>query len=460
MIKEKGEVRFRSELRAQMDWYRREEYIEEQERKKLAQEKEEEEIQATPARLPRKHPGMWIIYFSLFSMVVFAVGQRLLPEDDWELYIKTFTCLIANLVCALILLALVTLSALRFSCWEKKAVIPGGLGPFWSMIAAILILTVLSLASVPPRPVPEYMTQSISEDYESMVMWEDEESGKRSRSLETWGGQSKIIAAKIEKEQRDKGRVIEELKDKVSGENGEAGEEKERGGTAGGDEEDKGEASADRSSRKQGDSAGKETSSRGSRQTRSRKGRHVAAQPRRAPLPTPPLQGLEMIGKVIVAIILIIGFLWAAAMLFVALGKANPLKRLSATVKNFFGGLRGLLKRKEKPLISGQKLRATLEQRNLYMENPFSSRMLLKQMSMTELVSYTYKAFENYAHVQGHTPFRGQTPIEFMNSLPEEFKAPEFSTLLKLYMLAEYSAHKIPGENAEKLKQVWAKMEV
>ena len=92
------------------------------------------------------------------------------------------------------------------------------------------------------------------------------------------------------------------------------------------------------------------------------------------------------------------------------------------------------------------------------MENPFADQSLLKQMSMAELVSYTYRAFENFAHAQGHTPQQGQTPAEFMRSLPKELQTTDFSALLKLFMLAEYSAHDVSDKNLPKLRNVWAKI--
>ncbi len=460
---EKSAVQLRAELKAQQDWYRRMEYEEEQ-KKKEAEPAKEEEPPASPAKMPTKHPGIWVIYFSLFSMVVFAAGQRMLPADNHDMYLKTFSCLIANLVCALVLLALVTLSTLRFHCWQKKAVVPGGLGPFWSMTGGILIVIVLSLASLPPRPVPEYLARSISEDYESMVMEEDEEDGARSRSLETWGGQSKLINAQIEKEQRDKPRVMEELKERVAGEDEDVENDKEEEESAGGDAEGRDERAGEDEGSREGDSAesasGKESTSPRSQKTRASRRGQMRAQMRRAPLPTPPLAGLEKLGRVIVIVILCFGFLWAAGMMFVAIGRANPLKRLGTTLRNLARNLRGLLKIRKKPLVSGRKLAAALREEKLYLENPFTNKTLLKQMSMAELVSYTYKAFENYAHVQGHTPLAGQTPIEFVKSLPKELRAPEFSTLLNLFMISEYSGHKISDKNLKKLRQVWAKLGV
>jgi hypothetical protein len=93
------------------------------------------------------------------------------------------------------------------------------------------------------------------------------------------------------------------------------------------------------------------------------------------------------------------------------------------------------------------------------MENPFRNRVLLGRMSNADLVSYTYKAFENYSHARGHTPSTGQTPAEFVKSLPEDLREAEFSTLVKLFMLAEYSSHRLPDKSVEKMQQVWEKIE-
>ena len=93
------------------------------------------------------------------------------------------------------------------------------------------------------------------------------------------------------------------------------------------------------------------------------------------------------------------------------------------------------------------------------MENPFDNRMMLERMSKRELVNYTYQAFENYSHVQGHTPTPGETAIEFFRSLPEELRSDEFSVLVRLFMLAKYSHHEITDQNMAHLKRAWQRIE-
>ena len=93
------------------------------------------------------------------------------------------------------------------------------------------------------------------------------------------------------------------------------------------------------------------------------------------------------------------------------------------------------------------------------MENPFRNKALLNRMSKEQLVSYTYQAFENFSHVHGYTPSRSQTAVEFVQSLPKEFCETEFSVLVKLFMIAEYSDRAISDKNIKYLKQTWKKIE-
>jgi hypothetical protein len=93
------------------------------------------------------------------------------------------------------------------------------------------------------------------------------------------------------------------------------------------------------------------------------------------------------------------------------------------------------------------------------MENPFTEQNLLKTMSKVQLVRYTYSAFENYAHIHGFTPEAGQTPREFVHSLPPDFQMPEISTLLKLFLIVEYSPHTVPDDEVRQLRNIWARIE-
>lgn len=453
--KEKSVIQLRSEMKDQRDWYRREMLEEEEERtrqqgqRKEAAQKENPE----PVKLSRKHAGAWIIYFSLFSMIVFAVGQRLLPEDDYSVYRYTFTCLAANLLCALSLLLLISLSALRKQCWEKKTLVPPGVGWFWILAGSALIVFVVSMATLPPRPVPEYLVRSAAPTVLPAIPEEQEEE-ESSSSPRTWAGLNKEAdreAVREELERREMQRQAEDTDEESDG----AGDESESEGTGwGSGGQQAGKASEGESA------AGKEGSGKDSRRESQGQSTTVySGKAQRAPLPTPPLAGLQTLGKALLYIILVIGALWALAMLLLAIGKTNPLAKLASRLKSLRDRMRNLLKGAKRPKLRGQKLQEALVQSGLYMENPFRNQGLLAQMSRAELVSYTYQAFENYSHILGHTPSAGETAIEFFRSLPDELRASEFSALVKLFMLAKYSRHEIPDQSLTHLKKAWNRIE-
>lgn len=164
-------------------------------------------------------------------------------------------------------------------------------------------------------------------------------------------------------------------------------------------------------------------------------------------------------GKIIAIIIVALAAIWAIIFAFGALGKANPFKKLSDRLKNLRERMRNLLGRKKRKPLRGAELKTALKEQGIYMENPFRNQMLLAGMSKAELVNYTYRAFENYSHTQGHTPSKDQTPAEFLKSLPKELAATEFSSLVKLFMLAEYSTREITDKNLKQLQKAWRKIE-
>lgn len=454
---EKTRRQHRAESQARQDWYRRELEEEQAAEREPAEEKEE-----SPAEFPERPPGMWILFFSLFSMIVFAVGQRLLPESDGTFYIRAFNRLLANLVCALALLLLTTLSAVRFRCWEKKAQVPSEVGWFWILTGGAAILFVLSLASLPPRPTPPYLVQSAVSE-ESAPGGETQETEK-SRSAETWGGTSKKIAMQFEKEERDKSHVSKDMQDSLKkdmqgGSSTEKQADEKPAEGAGSDakatqKDPGGSGSEGRRSEGRGDSSKGNSSARSTQAAGS-----FGQSGFRPPAPTPPLHGLESLGRILLVLVIAICAVVAIIKIVGFVAGARVVSRMRNTLKRLGNRLRNLLKPRRRTGLSKRKLRAVLKQANLYMENPFANAGLLKRMSKAELVRYTYRAFENYAYIHGFIPGVGQTPREFVHALPLDFQPPEASTLLKLFMLAEYSNHGIPDDDLRKLRSVWAKME-
>lgn len=440
--KEKSPLKLKAEIRERQDWYRAEQREEEEQRKREASQEEAPPLEDA---FPERHPGRWVIYFSLFSMLVFAVGQRLLPSEDWRLYSRAFNCLLGNLVCALGLLLLITLSAVRRECWKKMAAVPSHVGWFWTITGTALMLAVLALASAMPRPVPEYLFSAAEPEF-SGVPSEPGKPKKYGAPRDTWAG----MRREIDQAALDEQEELEQMNKEADGE--------EEGGGASKDGEPEGAGGSDRGEPAQGETSqgGQEKSST---RSSSRSEPAVRAQIRRPPAPRPPLQGLTIAGKILFIVLLAISLVVGFVKLISTAGKGNLAARLSERWRRFAERFRSLLKSKPSRRLPRKKLKTVLKEANLYLENPFTSPHLMQRMSKAELVRYTYRAFENYAHVHGHTPRSGQTPTEFVNSLPAEFRAPEAAQLLRMFMLVEYSTHNIPDEGVKTLRDVWARIE-
>ncbi len=440
--KKKSPLTLKAEIRARQDWYRAEQMEEEAQRKKGQRQEKAAPIEDT---FPEQHPGRWVIYFSLFSMAVFAVGQRLLPAEDWRLYSKAFHCLLGNLACALGLLLLITLSSVRLQCSKKKAVVPSHVGWFWSTTGAALILTVLAFASALPRPVPEYLFSAAEPEFSGVPSKPGEPRKYRGRK-DTWAGMTKEIEASFRKEEEEMQEINKETEGKEEG-GGESKDNKPEG--SGGS--DQGEAAQGGAS--QGGQG--KSSAPPPRQPEPASPREF----RRPPAPSPPLRGLAIVGRMLFVVLFTLFLFVGLFKLISVAGKGNLAAGWSERWRRFLERFRSLLKPMPSRRLPKKKLKAILEEANLYLENPFTSPQLLQRMSKAELVRYTYRAFENYAHVHGHTPQSGQTPAEFLNSLPAEFRAPEAAALLRMFMLAEYSTHQIPDEGVNTLRDVWARIE-
>jgi hypothetical protein len=107
--------------------------------------------------LPKRHPGISVLYTSIPAMAIFAIGQWVLQNGDIDLAFRANVCLMAYTVSALSLLMLSSLGGLREYFRERNVRIPPGIGPFWIglgyAMVAVVILGALKLPS-PSVPAP------------------------------------------------------------------------------------------------------------------------------------------------------------------------------------------------------------------------------------------------------------------------------------------------------------------
>jgi hypothetical protein len=108
-----------------------------------------------PAKRPHA-PGVWIIYFSLVALPLFGLCQRFIPAADAarRLYAFQLTCV----YCAAALGLLLTTSflGLRRYLRQRRLQMPSAMAGSWLVIGCAMIVGLLGVAALLPRPGAEY----------------------------------------------------------------------------------------------------------------------------------------------------------------------------------------------------------------------------------------------------------------------------------------------------------------
>ncbi|MGI6139591.1 MAG: DUF4129 domain-containing protein [Candidatus Hydrogenedentales bacterium] len=122
-------------------------------------------------RLPRKHPGMALFYFSIPVMLLFTLGLRVIQEagtpairmGGYYMTIYTF--------CALYLLCLTSLRQLRAYFNLRHVSIPQALEWLWIGVGLVMVLLILWLAALMPLPsLPDLPGQDTQQDVNMFML--------------------------------------------------------------------------------------------------------------------------------------------------------------------------------------------------------------------------------------------------------------------------------------------------
>ncbi len=100
-------------------------------------------------------PGVWVVYFALITLPLFGLGQWAIPAADTATRRTAFHCLVVYVASALALLGTTCFLGLRRYLRQRKVAMPADMAAHWAAAVGGLILVVLLLCSVLPRPSPE-----------------------------------------------------------------------------------------------------------------------------------------------------------------------------------------------------------------------------------------------------------------------------------------------------------------
>src|SRR5262245_3227353 len=97
-------------------------------------------------------PGVWVIYFALAALPLFALGQSLVAPEDEARRRATFLQMTVYIASALGLLVTTSLLGVRRYLRQRKAKVPGAMTASWLGLGGLLIVVFLALGAFLPRP--------------------------------------------------------------------------------------------------------------------------------------------------------------------------------------------------------------------------------------------------------------------------------------------------------------------
>ena len=115
-----------------------------------------------PDRRPHT-PGVWVVYFSLAALPIFGIGGWFIG-DDLETRRRTFWLMVVYVGSGLGLLLATSFLSLRKYLRQRRLEMPAQMAATWVGVGLVMILATLLVASLLPRPNPEYSVAHLLPD--------------------------------------------------------------------------------------------------------------------------------------------------------------------------------------------------------------------------------------------------------------------------------------------------------
>jgi hypothetical protein len=438
-------------------------------------------------------PGVWVVYFSLAALPLFGLGQALIPAADAGRRNYVFWLMVCYVGSGLALLVTTSFLGLRRYLRQRKLKMPAAMTGMWMVLGGGLIVLLMAIAALVPRPYGEY----------SLFRLNSSETSQRNASryavLREGAGKGQGRASS------DKGKQKEDAEPGSGKRKDEQGAPRAGKGTGG-------KSGQGKSGGKQGDQAGAAKSGDSGRQDRSpndsrsgnksdtqAKGGANDPQPNRAnadrkngrqeadnrrtggeksdtgqssdstrSLPQRPVfEMLQNLGKLGVVLKWVIFTLLALVALFLILRSGlnflanftNWARRLLDAFHAWWEGLFGR-DESESEEESEETVRLPTPRPFASFTNPFLDGRA-EQLSPDALTRYSFEALQAWAWEQGVGRRRAETPLEFAERLGTDRPRmeTEIRSLAGLYARLAYARSSLTPACLGLLKQFWQRLE-
>jgi hypothetical protein len=411
-------------------------------------------------------PGVWVLYFALAALPLFALGQSLIDAADADRRRNTFLQMSVYIASALGLLVTTSLLGVRRYLRQRKARIPGTMTASWLGLGGVLILAFLVVGAFLPRPhseVPWFGIERAGKSNRNASKYAQlgDSAGKgegRGGSLSKAGdgsasgkGGQPGGGTKGEKGSGGKGQGG---KGGSQGKGDQSGGNENRGGKGQGDDS---EANRDEDGGRSGSDAERDGNEAKEEGRGSRTGSRS----------TPPVGGaLEKIAGVVKWIVFaIVALLVIFGLFFGVLKYLAPFtdwaRRWLEGLRDWWASLFGKAANPDRKVggDSPQALAPVRPPPFTDYSNPFADGTA-EGRDPAELVAYTFEALDAWAWDRGAGREPAETPLEFARRLGEAFpeQAAAFARLATLYTRMVYSTLPLPGNALALLEEAWEQM--
>ncbi len=405
-------------------------------------------------RRRRPHsPGVWVVYFSLAALPIFGFGQTLIPESNTASRRYAFLLLCVYLASALGLLLTTSFLGLRRYLRQRRIEMPLTMANTWLAIGGVLIVSLLFLTAVLPRPNAEYaiseLPLAVNSTDQTASQHSAGEEGTKDEQADTGGGKSND----------GKTNTANSADGKIEGENGKGGESN-KPNSKGGEGSSSKDAKAGASQKDSGNQSQKgqdrdSSSSNSSKPPPADSGQNSSPPSDASSSPSPP--DLSVVTKTMMSLgkWIFYGVLIGLALWWLVANWSNLPVWLSSLInawRDFWGSLFG----KRRQTEDGSASPAAPKKSFLEFSDPFASGVY-GQYPPAELVRYTFEAFEAWARDNGWPREPDQTAYEFARQVAthaEHLAAPG-RTLADLYSRVAYSPSSLPTATVDQLRTFW-----
>ncbi len=426
-------------------------------------------------------PGVWVVYFAVAALPLFALGQSLIDPNDHARRWNTFLQMVVYTGSALGLLVTTSLLGIHRYLRQRKARIPATMTASWLLLGGVLITLVISLGALLPRPHSEVpwlgFKRMTSTDRPASRYAQLE--GSSGRNPQGTGAEPKDGRGRPDHASKAKGETSPKGKNSASND-----PSTDSQGTATGDEPPSGQTQTSKGSSQSSktdnlrgevssdqqkaanhsptsvsepsqlaDTTTHENSENGTSDSQS-----VAASQFSRTRDTVARWAKWLVFAAVIATIIV-------TMLIGILRYIAPFtdwaQRWLEHLGRWWAGLWGLLGRSRRQLVEPDEAEPALRRPPPFQHfsNPFADGSASTR-SAPELVQYTYAAFEAWAwdHNAGRDP--SETPLELAARVGELYPeaADSFHRLASLYTRITYSANPLLNHALADLEHVWDQM--